>query len=98
MASNECRLLQPPLAQSHPDPAYSPPSTTTWPTSSTFSSCDIQLGNDLLPFHRPISLNSGIVIDLRNSSQNVQTLAGINLPAGSPLPPIDIMYSPRGGV
>jgi hypothetical protein len=68
---------------------------TGWLPSSTFSSCDIQLGNDVVPFHQPISLPSGIVIDLKYSSTNVQTLAGIG---GTTTPYVDIMFSPRGGV
>ena len=47
--------------------------TSTWPypayvvadpRTSAFSSCDIQLGNDVLPFHQPITMPSGCVIDL----------------------------------
>jgi prepilin-type N-terminal cleavage/methylation domain-containing protein len=59
------------------------------------ASIDIELGNDVLPFHQPISLSSGIVIDLKYCSTNVQTLAGIG--KGS-LPNVDIMFSPRGAV
>jgi prepilin-type N-terminal cleavage/methylation domain-containing protein len=57
------------------------------------ASCDIQLGNDLLPFHQPISLPSGVVIDLKFSSQNVQSLAGLN---SGFIPYVDMMFSPRG--
>ena len=67
--------------------------------TSGFSSCDIQLGNDLLPFHQPISLPSGCVIDLAYCNANVQQLAGFNV-APAPNPPynIDIMFSPRGNI
>ena len=73
------------------------PSITAWPITSSFASCDIQLGNDLLPFHAPISLPSNVVIDLKFCSQNVKALAGIN-PSNPPaIPPyIDLMFSPRG--
>lgn len=64
------------------------------PTNTLTSSCDIQLGNDVLPFHQPISFSSGVVIDLKYCSNNVQTLAGIGV--GTPY--VDIMFSPRGSV
>ena len=59
------------------------------------ASCDIQLGNDMLPFHAPITLPSGCVIDLAYCSQNVQAMAGIGSPNS---PNIDVMFSPRGNV
>jgi prepilin-type N-terminal cleavage/methylation domain-containing protein len=62
-------------------------------TPDANASCDIQLGNDLLPFHQPISLPSAVVIDLKFSSQNVQSLGGINTAF---IPYIDLMFSPRG--
>src|SRR5258708_5065631 len=58
-------------------------------------SCDIQLGNDVLPFHQPIPLSSGVVIDLKFCSTNVRTLAGI---ATGTNYFVDIMFSPRGSV
>jgi hypothetical protein len=95
-AANEVLQLMTPFAQQPTDPLYFyPASMTGWLPSSAFSSCDIQLGNDVLPFHQPISLPSGIVIDLKYCSTNVQTLAGIG---GTTTPPVDIMFSPRGGV
>lgn len=51
---------------------------------------DIQFGNELLPFHQPIPLSSGVIIDLRYSSQNVQSMAT--------QPAIDLLYSPRGTI
>lgn len=62
------------------------------PTDST-ASCDIQLGNDLLPFHQPISFPSSVIIDLKFCSGNVQSLAGVG--SGNN-PYIDLMFSPRG--
>jgi hypothetical protein len=62
------------------------------------ASCDIQLGSEVLPFHAPIPLPSGVVIDLRYSSSNIQFLAGSSLAAGSTPPNIDIQFSPRGSV
>src|SRR5262249_1530532 len=38
------------------------------------ASCEIQLGNELLPFHQPVALPSGVVIDLDQSSSNVAGL------------------------
>ena len=76
------------------------------------ASCDIQLGNDVLPFHQPITLPAGVVIDLAFSNSTVQTLAGYSAvtpnpatpylkPAAAiptPVPNIDVMFSPRGNV
>ena len=95
-AANEVLQLTTPFVQQPSDPLYAyPASMTGWLPSSGFSSCDIQLGNDVLPFHQPISLPSGVVIDLNYSSTNVQALAGIG---GTTTPYADIMFSPRGGV
>jgi prepilin-type N-terminal cleavage/methylation domain-containing protein len=95
-AANEVLQLVTPFVQQPTDPVYAyPASMTGWLPSSPFSSCDIQLGNDVLPFHQPISLPSGIVIDLKYCSANIQTLAGIG---GTTTPVVDIMFSPRGGV
>ncbi len=90
---NEYLQLQTPFVQQPPNPGINaPPAITAWPVTSAFSSCDIQLGNDLLPFHQPISLPSSVVIDLKFCSSNVQALAG------SPAAPayVDLMFSPRG--
>jgi hypothetical protein len=54
------------------------------------SSCDIQFIFDVLPFHQPVSLPAGVVIDLRYCSQNVQSLAQTSA--------ADIVFSPRGSV
>jgi prepilin-type N-terminal cleavage/methylation domain-containing protein len=65
----------------------------------TFASCDIQLGNDVLPFYQPITLPSGCVIDLAYCNSPVQILAGYNQPIGpGGYPLIDVMFSPRGNV
>lgn len=68
------------------------------PASDPNMSIDIKLGNEVLPFHEPITLSSGCVIDLRYSSPAVQLLAGTSLASGSPAPYIDIMFTPRGSV
>lgn len=88
-AANEVLQLTTPFVQQPTDPVYAyPASMTGWLPTSNFSSCDILLGNEILSFHQPISLPSGIVFDLNNSSVNVQTLASnVN---------VDIMFSPRG--
>ena len=62
-----------------------------YPTNSAYSSCDIQLGNDVLPFHQPISFSSGVVIDLKASSANVWN-------ASQQGPLLDLMFSPRGAI
>jgi prepilin-type N-terminal cleavage/methylation domain-containing protein len=63
------------------------------------ASCDILLGNDILPFHQPITLPSGCVIDLNYCSQNVQQLAAFKAVPTPTIPPnIDIIFSPRGNV
>ncbi|MCY2962652.1 MAG: hypothetical protein NT069_03215 [Planctomycetota bacterium] len=66
-----------------------------WP--SGFATLDLQLGNETLPFSQPITLTSGIVIDLKWSSDSAKTLA-IPKSTNDPVPAIDIMFSPRGGV
>jgi prepilin-type N-terminal cleavage/methylation domain-containing protein len=69
-----------------------PPNTNAIDNTDSDASCEVQLGNDLLPFHAPIPLPSSVVIDLDFSSPNV---AG-QWPA-TPVPVnIDIMFSPRG--
>lgn len=90
---NECLVLQSPY-QGTGTPFPSIVATNT--LSGTTATCDIQLGNDVLPFHQPISLPSSCVIDLNYCSSNVQSLAGGVSPAPSPAPNIDIMFSPRG--
>lgn len=59
-------------------------------TNKTTSSCDIQFGTELLPFHQPTPLTSGIVIDLRYCSLNVQSMSA----TGN----IDLLFSPRGTI
>ena len=94
-------FTQPPLV---PFIGNTPPNNldvAAFPISSStnnFSSCDIQMGNEALPFHSPISLPSSCVIDLRYSSSNLQNAAGANFAAGSRAPNVDIMFSPRGNV
>jgi hypothetical protein len=100
------------LATSFPQSTNPPGSVVADDVTSGYSSCDIQLGNDVLPFHQPISLPSGCVIDLAFCSSNVQTLAGYVpqtpnpatpylVPAPAPTLPVnnvDVMFSPRGNV
>lgn len=59
-------------------------------TNKGTNSCDIQFGTELLPFHQPTPMPSGVVIDLRYCSVNVQALAA----AGN----VDLMFSPRGTI
>ena len=90
------------LASSFAGPDASYPNVVAVDSSSSKASCEIELANSLLPFHQPISLPSGVVIDLDNSSSNVLALwpAGTGLagtgPGGAGPADIDIMYSPRG--
>lgn len=58
--------------------------------SSTLSA-DIQFGYEVIPFHQPMPLSAGVVIDLNYCSQSVQSLAANG---GN----IDIIFSPRGTV
>ena len=91
---NEFLILQTPFVQTSGGVPF--PSVPAFPQSNTAtSSCDIQLGNDLLPFHQPITLSSGCVIDLKFSSVNAQTLAGIGT---GTTPNVDLMFSPRGSI
>ena len=71
-----------------------PPSTNAIDTTDSDASCEIRLGNDLLPFHAPIALPSNVVIDLDFSSPNVAAM----WPAAPAPVNIDIMFSPRGMV
>ena len=57
------------------------------------TSCDLFLGNELLPFHQPVSLSSGCVIDLLNSSPSVQSF--ITLSVG---PNLDLLFTARGAL
>ena len=69
-----------------------PPNTNAIDTTDSSASCEIQLGNDLLPFHQPMPFSSAVVIDLNHSSPNIG-----NLWPTSPSPAnIDLMFSPRG--
>lgn len=72
-----------------------PPAPNAIDPASTNASCDIQLGNDVLPFHQPIPLSSNVVIDLKFCSANVQTLAGLQSGVNYY---VDVMFSPRGSV
>jgi len=88
---NECLVLQSPYVGTN---QFSSPIIVANNTLGSTATCDIQLGNDVMPFHQPISLPSSCVIDLSYSSANVLSLAGGVSP--SPAPNIDIMFSPRG--
>jgi prepilin-type N-terminal cleavage/methylation domain-containing protein len=72
-----------------------PPAPNAIDPNMTTASCDIQLGNDVLPFHQAIPLSSNVVIDLKFCSANIQTLAGLQTGVNYY---VDIMFSPRGGV
>jgi prepilin-type N-terminal cleavage/methylation domain-containing protein len=65
------------------NPVAPPTALLVWDYTSSYSSCDIEIRNEFLPNHQPISLPSGIVIDLARS---VPTTVGTQ----------DIMFSPRG--
>jgi len=95
---NECLVLQTPYVGNAQYPyvaATQLPIVANDVTQAT-SAVDIQLGNDVMPFHQPITLPSSCVIDLFYSSANVQSLAGGVNPPPSPATNIDIMFSPRG--
>lgn len=62
------------------------------PQGSANASCEIEIGFELLPNHAPITLPSGMVIDLDYSSTTVST----NWPATPQPTNIEIMFSPRG--
>lgn len=83
------------LLSPFPQPGNAYPNQVAWFPSSGFSSCEIELIAEPVPFHSPIAFSSGMVIDVTNSSQNIRSLsvdsAGNNLN-------IDIMFSPRGMV
>jgi hypothetical protein len=62
------------------------------------ASIAVRLGSESLPFHSPMPMPAGTVIDMRYCSDAVQLLAGVNLAAGSTATPIDITFSPRGNL
>ncbi len=70
------------------------------PIGTATGSIDIQLGSDVMPFHQPIPLPAGTVIDLRYSSSNVLYLAGgtTTNTTGMTAPNIDFTFSPRGNI
>ncbi|MBI3865190.1 MAG: prepilin-type N-terminal cleavage/methylation domain-containing protein [Planctomycetia bacterium] len=73
-----------------PDATF--PNVVAVDTASGKASCELELACELLPFHQPTPLSSGIVIDLDQSSPNVQSLWPT-----TPVPAhIDLMFSPRG--
>jgi hypothetical protein len=82
------------LASAFQGPTAPYPNVVAVDATSTYASCEIELANSLLSFHAPISLPSAVVVDLANSSANVQALWPVA--SGSALPDIDIMFSPRG--
>jgi hypothetical protein len=91
---NECLILTLPYHGTVSNAFPSIVATNT--TAGQTATCDIRMGNDVLPFHQPISLPASCVIDLQYSSSNVLSLAGGMSP--SPAPNVDIMFSPRGMV
>lgn len=95
--NNEYLQLSAPFANGPGNPFNN---VTAFPRTSSFSSCEIELPAEVMPFHQPISLPSATVIDLQFSSPNVQALAGMNLAVNAANPPIapniDFMFSSRG--
>ncbi len=88
-AANEVLILQSSFSGTVPNAFNMVLASPT--TNTSTSSCDIQLLNDVLPFHQPITLSSSVVIDLNFSSPNVQALAASSAN-------VDVMFSPRGAV
>jgi prepilin-type N-terminal cleavage/methylation domain-containing protein len=82
------------LAIPFDSPDASSPSVVAVDVNSTKASCELELTSELLPFHQPIPLSSGVVIDLDNSSPNVQGM----WPTVPTQTHIDILFSPRGMV
>jgi hypothetical protein len=82
------------LSSPYVSPQSSSPAVVALDSSSPLASWELERVNDVLPFHEPIALPSGVVIDLDYSSPSVQSL----WPAGSPSKNIDILFSPRGMV
>lgn len=86
--------------------AYASPSVTAYPFVQggtgppPVAGCEIEFGNEVLPFHQPMALPAGVVIDLRYCSSNVQYMAGRNIidTTGYTAPNIDFSFSPRGNV
>lgn len=92
---SEYLILSTPFVNTSGAVAFNAP--VAYDQTSGFSSCEIQLGNEVLPFHQPVSLPAGVVIDLQYSSQNVQNAAGFSTnPAPVPPQNMDLMFSARG--
>ena len=68
------------LTSPYIDPGVASPAVVAW---GPVLSVEIDMGTELLPMHQPISLPSGVVIDLNRSSAAARQ---------------DIMFSPRGMV
>ncbi|MBS0263896.1 MAG: prepilin-type N-terminal cleavage/methylation domain-containing protein [Planctomycetes bacterium] len=89
------RLLVPYTATS---PVNGMTMVTAFPTTNkATSSCDIQFGYEVVPFHQPIPLPAGVVVDLRYSSNNLLSMA-LGQAGATVAPNIDITFSPRGTI
>ena len=99
--NNQCLILQTPYSNTGSAAAGVVAFPFSGNSPAPIAGCEIQFGNEVLPFHAPMSLPSGVVIDLRWSSPNIQYLAGGNIAntGGSTAGPnIDISFSPRGSI
>ncbi len=54
-------------------------------TNTTFTTCDVELANEIMPNHMPVSLPSGVVIDLTPGRSSLTALQ-------------DLMFSPSGTI
>jgi len=76
------------------DSGQGPPAPIAVLPGSTFATCDLDLGNESIPLTEPVSLPSGVVVDLHNSRVPGITTAQLEQPDRV----IEMMFTPRGNV
>jgi prepilin-type N-terminal cleavage/methylation domain-containing protein len=76
-----------------------PPNNIAVQSASSNASCEIEVGFEILPNHAPITLPSGVVIDLKYSGRGDFGRGGQSLAdelGVSPQAAMDAVFSPRG--
>ena len=76
------------------DAGQGPPAPIAVLPSSTLATCKIDLGNEMIPLTEPVSLPSGVVVDLHNSHVPGLTPAQMDEPNRV----VELMFTPRGNV
>ncbi|HBH54029.1 MAG TPA: hypothetical protein DDY91_19255 [Planctomycetaceae bacterium] len=84
------------LAVAYNSPALSVPSLIASSSQQHGVVLELQLGNEVSPFTEPMPLPTGMVIDLKWSSQSAKDLASLD--SKGALSQIDLMFTPRGNI